>query len=228
MASAKEVQDARETFLAGPLPTRAEITGGVCTAYGLNTWGHLYSDRQIVALLTLGDLIRDVRSQVESDAVACGMDKDKSIDYARAVTTFLALAVDRCADFNNTLCRWSPSNQKVMNLFGKQALPMVFDYAEGNILGESVGAWKTCVEYVADCIRTIATRSNSEKPAKQIDAASESNGIKNLLIRACHQLAGFGRRAPTHRVARVGESRLPHSAVHWRRASKRGKITGRG
>lgn len=181
-ASVKDVRDARETFLAGPLPTRAEITGGVCTAYGLSTWGHLYSDRQIVALLTLGDMVHDIRSQIESDAVVCGMNREESEDYARAITTFLSLAIDRCADFNNTLCRWSPSNQKVMNLFGKQALPMVFDYAEANILGESVGAWKTCVEYVADCIRTIATRSNGQSPAKQIDAASESNGVKNLLI----------------------------------------------
>jgi putative DNA methylase len=181
-ASAKDIKDARETFLAGPLPTRAEITGGVCTAYGLNTWGHLYSDRQIFALLTLGDLTQEVRSQVHIDAIARGMNDDQARDYASAITTFLSLAVDRCADFNNTLCRWSPSNQKVMNLFGKQALPMVFDYAEANILGESVGAWKTCVEYVADCIRTIATRSNGEGPAKQIDAASGTNGARNLLI----------------------------------------------
>lgn len=70
-ASVKDIQDARETFLAGPLPTRAEITGGVCTAYGLSTWGHLYSDRQIVALLTLGDIVHNIRDQVENDAIAC-------------------------------------------------------------------------------------------------------------------------------------------------------------
>ena len=54
------------------------------------------------------------------------------------LTTFLALAVDRCSDFNNALCRWSSSNQKVMNLFGRQAIPMVWDFAEANI---SVTQW---------------------------------------------------------------------------------------
>lgn len=177
-----DVQEARETFLAGPLPTRAEITGGVCTAYGLSTWGHLFSERQIAALLRLSDIVRNMRPRIQEDALAAGMDREHSENYAQAVTTFLSLAIDRCADFNNTLCRWSSSNQKVMNLFGKQALPMVFDYAEANILGESVGAWKTCVEYVSQCIRTIATNPHTRDSAKQIDAASETNGIGNILI----------------------------------------------
>lgn len=179
---AEDVQDARETFLSGPLPTRAEITGGVCTAYGLSTWGHLYTNRQIAALLTLGDIVRNLGTQIEIDAQKAGMGLEQSKEYAGTIKTFLSLAIDRCADFNNTLCRWSPSNQKVMNLFGKQALPMVFDYAEANIAGESVGAWKTCVDYVADCIRTIATHPQPLDSAKQIDAATETNGIKNILI----------------------------------------------
>jgi putative DNA methylase len=149
------IGDARATLLSGSLPTRAEITGGVCTAYGLNTWGHLFTDRQINALLTIGALIADLHSEVQVDAKAVGMDDGKAREYADAVITFLALASDRCADFNNTLCRWSPSNQKVMNLFGKQALPMVFDFAEANFLGESVGSWPTCSGYVADCVRVL-------------------------------------------------------------------------
>ena len=176
------VSDARETLLAGPLPTRAEITGGVCTAYGLNTWGHLFADRQILALLTLGNLVREARKQIERDASQAGMSTPEIEQYVIAVSTFLALAIDRCSDFNNSLCRWSPSNQKVMNLFGKQALPMVFDYAEANILGNSVGAWKTCFEYVASCIKTISTNCNITCTAKQVDAAKISNGIRNILV----------------------------------------------
>ena len=176
------VSDARETLLAGPLPTRAKITGGVCTAYGLNTWGHLFTDRQILALLTLGNLVREARKQIERDASQAGMSTPEIEQHVIAVSTFLALAIDRCSDFNNSLCRWSPSNQKVMNLFGKQALPMVFDYAEANILGNSVGAWKTCFEYVASCIKTISTNCNIICTAKQIDAAKISNGIKNIMV----------------------------------------------
>ena len=176
------VSDARETRLNGPLPTRAEITGGVCTAYGLNTWGHLFTDRQALALITLGDLVKEIREQVVADANAAGLSSADSIEYSRAVSTFLALAVDRCADFNNTLCRWSPSNQKVMNLFGKQALPMVFDFAEANLLGDSVGSWQTCCDYVATCIKTISSNGNESNSARQLDAAHAIEEFESILV----------------------------------------------
>jgi putative DNA methylase len=176
------IADARATTLAGSLPTRAEITGGVCTAYGLSTWGHLFSDRQVLALLSVGDAIKGAASEIAEDAVKSGLPTEKARDYAETVTTFLALAADRCADFNNSLCRWSASNQKVMNLFGKQALPMVFDYAEANFLGTSVGSWTTCSEYVADCIEVINAGPSRRGVAIQQDAATEHANGDRILI----------------------------------------------
>ena len=55
-------EDARSTFLSGATPTRAMITGGVCSAYGLRTWGHLFTTRQLVVLTTLSVSCR-LRSQ---------------------------------------------------------------------------------------------------------------------------------------------------------------------
>ena len=52
-ASFPVVQEARSTFLSGPTPTRAMITGGVCSAYGLETHGDFFTPRQLVALTTL-------------------------------------------------------------------------------------------------------------------------------------------------------------------------------
>jgi putative DNA methylase len=176
------IAEARATTLSGSLPTRAEITGGVCTAYGLSTWGHLFSDRQILSLLSVGDAIKEVTSAVAEDAVNSGMAIATAGQYAETITTFLALAADRCADFNNCLCRWSPSNQKVMNLFGKQALPMVFDFAEANFLGASVGSWSTCSEYVADCIEVIEAGRSRPGIALQQDAAKEAPNGERLLI----------------------------------------------
>lgn len=174
--------DARSTILSGPLPTRAEITGGVCTAYGLSTWGHLFSNRQILALITIGDLIKEIATTIEADALHAGLPTADARAYAETISTFLALASDRCADFNNSLCRWSPSNEKVMNLFGKQALPMVFDFAEANFVGSSVGSWRTCSEYVADCIQVIDGGRSKPGVAVQSDAASEHANGSSLLI----------------------------------------------
>ena len=64
------VQEARNTFLSGETPTRAMITGGVCSAYGLSTWGHLFTSRQLVALTTFSDLVSEARDQVLKDIAA--------------------------------------------------------------------------------------------------------------------------------------------------------------
>ncbi len=153
-----------------------------CVGYGLERFYQLFTPRQLTAMVMLSDQVRVIATDVNRDALAVGLSLEEAADYARAITTFLALAVDRCSDFNNSLCRWSPSNQKVMNLFGRQAIPMVWDFAEANILGESVGAWKTCSEYVADCIEVLMTGATAPGDARQIDAAKGTNGITGLLI----------------------------------------------
>lgn len=178
----ERIEDARTSVLSGSLPIRAEITGGVCTAYGLTSWGHLFTDRQILALLTVSDAIKDLVGEITSDARAAGMAVAEARDYATLIVTLLALALDRCADFNNSLCRWSPSNQKVMNLFGKQAIPMVFDFAEANFLGASVGSWAKCSSYVADCVEVLHAGRATTGAARQIDAASEDIPEDRLLV----------------------------------------------
>lgn len=148
--------------------------------YGLETFGDLFTPRQLTAMVTLSDLIREVRADVRRDALATGLSEADADAYTAAVATFLALALDRCADFNNALCRWTPGNQKVMQLFGRQAIPMVWDFGEANVLGDSVGAWLTCAEYVGDCIEIISPQGMGH--ARLIDAARPWDGLRNVLI----------------------------------------------
>ena len=61
---------ARSTFLSGKTPTRSMITGGVCSAYGLDEWGDLFTDRQIVALRTFSDLVDDAREHAEAQGAS--------------------------------------------------------------------------------------------------------------------------------------------------------------
>ena len=65
----ESVGQARAEFLSGTTPTRAMITGGVCSAYGLRTWGHLFTDRQLVALTTFSDLVSEARERVKRDCM---------------------------------------------------------------------------------------------------------------------------------------------------------------
>jgi len=150
--------------------------------YGWPKFSDIFTPRQLTAMVTLSDLVKEVRDDVLADARAAGFPDAEAEEYARTVTTFLALALDRCADFNNGLCTWNSSNQKVMHLFGRQAIPMVWDFAEANTLGDSVGAWATCSDYVADCIEVLGKSSASGGNGLQIDAAGAWNDTRGLLV----------------------------------------------
>jgi putative DNA methylase len=131
---------------------------------------------------TLSDSIRAITDDVKRDCLSAGFTNQEADEYALAVTTFLSLALDRCSDFNNALCRWSSSNEKVMNLFARQALPMVWDFAEANTLGDAVGAWKICSDYVANCIEVLASGTARVGRGHHIDAASASHSLVNILV----------------------------------------------
>lgn len=133
-------------------------------SYGLTKFGHLFTPRQLVALNTLSDLVIEARDKVRSDAIAAGWkDDERGLDsggtgafaYADAMAVYLAFTVDRCADFSNSCTRWVPGNQKVMNLFGKQAIAMTWDYPEANILENTVGGFEPAARYIADCIEKL-------------------------------------------------------------------------
>ncbi len=150
--------------------------------YGIRKHCQMFNPRQLTAMVTVSDSVNAIGTDIRRDAAAAGLATEETEAYARTVVTFLALALDRCADFNSALCTWSPSNQKVMHLFGQQIVRMVWDFAEANFLGDSVGAWKTCSEYVADCVEVIAAGTTRFGQARQIDAATGANGLHNLLV----------------------------------------------
>lgn len=126
--------------------------------FGLKTYGDLFTPRQLVALTTLSDLVQEARERVERDALNAGWSDDAkplrdgglgATAYAEAVTVYLAFALSKQADLGNSLCRWEPVAQCPRQLFGRQAIPMIWDFAEGNPLGDSSGAWMVFVDGIA-------------------------------------------------------------------------------
>jgi putative DNA methylase len=150
--------------------------------YGMPNFTDLFTPRQLTAMVTFSDLVKEISEDVLRDAENADLLADAATAYASAVTTFLALAVDRCADFNNALCRWKPSGQQTMQLFARQAIPMVWDFTEPNIMGEKAVCWATAVSIEADAIGTVAVDGEKACSAQQIDAAMGINGLQNLLI----------------------------------------------
>ena len=156
--------------------------------YGMDVYGDLFTPRQLVALTTFSDLVPEAIARVRADALAAGMPDDgQGLDaggngataYAEAVGVYLAFVIDRCADFSNSCTRWVPGNQKVMNLFGKQAIAMTWDYPEAAILHNTVGGFLPAAEFVADCILKLPYRPQGGFTVQQ-DAAS--GGLSNSKV----------------------------------------------
>lgn len=150
--------------------------------YGMPLFSDIFHPRQLFTLNFLSDAIGAIRLEVNKHAVDAGMSNEVGLVYANAIATFLAFAVDRCADFNNSLCRWAPTNEKHMNLYGRQAIPMVWDFAEGNLLGSSVGSWKTCTEYISKCLKTVSQGEQKQSYARQQDAVAAVDGVEGPLL----------------------------------------------
>lgn len=77
------VKESRETFLSGSTPTRAMITGGVCSAYGLSTWGHLFASRQLVALNTFSDLVAEAIEKCRQDYLGARASRPQKVWHSR-------------------------------------------------------------------------------------------------------------------------------------------------
>lgn len=132
-------------------------------AYGMTKHKYLFTPRQLVALTTFSDLVGETHERVRSDAVAAGWSDDGvgieagglgASAYADAVATYLAFVVDRSADRGSTICSWdsSPKMEALRNTFGRQAIPMTWDFAEGNTFSDSSGNWMNNVEWVAKVV----------------------------------------------------------------------------
>ncbi len=146
--------------------------------YGLDTFGDLFTPRQLVALTTLSDLVEEARERVMHDALTAGMaDDGKSLDaggtgataYADAVITYLSMAMSRLADYGSSIATWRPKDGAMRSSLPKQAIQMTWDFAEGSPFGKSSAGFAECVEVVARVI-TAALGSGSGV-AIQRDAA---------------------------------------------------------
>ncbi len=166
-----EVEEIRSTYLNSMTPTRAMITGGVCSAYGLQTWGHLFTGRQIKALSVYSSLVNTARSKIIQD-IGDTMGDAESNDYADSVCTYLGLGVGRLADIQNSLCRWEPSKTQVRNLFSRQGMGMIWDFAENNLFNGAAGDYEVSLGNLVKALQRVPALAGGA--ISQIDARFNS------------------------------------------------------
>ena len=141
----------------------AEALGFRVQNYGLTKWADFFTSRQLLALTTFSDLVLEARKRVLRDAIASGPsrgDGSESSDadveaYADAVSTYLAFALAKLADYGNSLAVWYPQEDRPKNLFAGQVIPMIWDFPEVNPLTDIGGAWTRCLKVVSEAFEGL-------------------------------------------------------------------------
>jgi putative DNA methylase len=105
---------------------------------------------------------------------------DGDVAYADAVATYLGMNVSRLANRCSTVCFWDPSGEKIQQVFARQGIPMVWDFAEGNPFSDSTGNFLGQLDYMARVIES--SPCDTKGIANQLDATKDDNDTPSLII----------------------------------------------
>jgi putative DNA methylase len=157
--------------------------------YGMTKYADLFSLRQLLALTTFSDLVREAREKILSDAMASEIPDDSlplceggkgATAYADAVATYLAIAVDRLSDRNSTICSWDTGRDSTRNTFARQAIPMTWDFAEVNPLSESTGNFIGAVNWIAKVVEI--SPCSTQGFVQRLDATKSDIYAKSIVV----------------------------------------------
>jgi putative DNA methylase len=168
--------------------------------YGFDTYGDLFTQRQLVALTTLCDLVQEACVKCREDALAVGLSDDglgldaggrEATAYAQAVGVYLSLAISRFSDRNNALCTWDsgPAGTKastggsartasLRNLFARQAIPMAWDFGEANPFSDSGGGFNSAFEWIEPAVKGLTGSTYGSS----VMADAQTQGISAMKV----------------------------------------------
>lgn len=119
--------------------------------YGMDTWADMFTSRQLLALTTLTRLVHEAGKKIKTQ---------HTDGFAPAVQTVLGLGISRLSDICNAFCRWEATKTQVRNLFGRQALPMLWDFAEPNIFADAAGNFSVTLETMVEVLSKASVLKN--------------------------------------------------------------------
>lgn len=136
----------RRTGLTVPSEPLTEKLSDQLPNYGMVTFREIFTPRQMLCLLTFAALVRNSVRELDRE--------DVESERVKAVATYLATWLDRVADKENTLARWDNTRENSQGTFGRQALPMVWDFVEPNPFGDSSGGADGALDWVCGVAET--------------------------------------------------------------------------
>ncbi len=177
LSSTNEMEDIAqinvEGYPKGKLSTHPQYMAP--PRYGMYYTSDLFTKRQLFALTNLCSILSDLEKKVSDDYVLmCKGSKQSATregrDYAASIKTFLSFAINRSTNYWSTLNAWSGSF--IVQVFSRQVLPMVWDYAEVNPFSRSTGNWVGAVQWISKVI-SFSLHSRGSGYAYQKDASEE-------------------------------------------------------
>lgn len=143
-----------------PMP-KAGTLGFRVQPYGAKTWGDLFTPRQMLCLLTFAAAVREAQAELER----AGVESER----AKAVGTYSGVLVDRLADYNSTGCVYEVTGEFIAHTFGRQALPMVWDFTELAPFGDGSGSPKGAMDWISG---VAEAQANNGLPATVLRGSS--------------------------------------------------------
>ena len=154
--------------------------------YGFRTFGDYFTPRQLVALTTFSDLVGEAMERVRRDAAADALPDDGrplrnggtgATAYAEAVAVYLGIAASRAADAWSVIVSWRNAVEATRGTFARQALPMVWDFAEANPFSESCGNWLgACLSWVCEATERMPASTTAQATQKDAQKGSSGHG----------------------------------------------------
>jgi len=122
-----------------PLPPK-ETLGFRVQRYGILKWGDLFNSRQKLALITFTEKVRLAYEKM--------IEENYDQEFAKSIVSYLSLGVNRLSDYNSSLTIWAVEGEFIAHTFGRQALPMIWDYFELNPNSNATGDWSSALGWV--------------------------------------------------------------------------------
>ena len=148
--------------------------------FGMYEFNQLFTNRQLKTLTTFCKTLDDVKEQIIADASRFDdISGAQAKEYSVAIITYLSFLIDQMTNHSSTLCGWNNINNQMKNVFSRQALPMVWDFAECNMFSNSSGSYNNLYERMCKAFGAI----DPSVPGSAMQAdASVDTGLRNMLV----------------------------------------------
>jgi adenine-specific DNA methylase len=134
--------------------------------YGMENWADFFTYRQLLSLTSFGKIIRKVINLLNEQ------EKNDS-NFNQAILTVLSLGVSRLSDICCSLCVWENTKTQVRNVFRRQAIPMIWDFAEPFIFADAAGNFEVTLRTMIEVLERLSGNWQSNGEAYKATATNQ-------------------------------------------------------